>query len=331
MTVFPGAMLLDIAGPLQVFEAASRFGAGPDGRPAYEVAAVSAGGGPAPTDLGIPVVTRPWSGLGGSGIDTLLVPGGPGAWAASADPAFVRQVQLLSGRARRTASVCLGAFILAECGLLEGRKAVTHWRYCDALARKYPGVRVDPDPIFVRDGPVWTSAGVTAGIDLALAMVEEDLGHAVALDVARSLVVYLKRPGSQAQFSAALSAQAEDRNGRFADLQAWMMDNLASDLRVERLADRSAMAPRSFARAFSACMGAPPAKVVEAMRVEAARRMLEQRPREPIGAIARRCGFNDDERMRRAFIRALGVNAAEYRARFGQGRQKAPALLGRNR
>lgn len=179
-------------------------------------------------------------------------------------------------------------------------------------------MRVEADPIFVCDGNLWTSAGVSAGIDLALALVEQDLGHAAAVDVAQRLVVFLKRPGGQAQFSQALAAQAADRSGAFAELHGWMADNLAADLRVEALAARAGMSSRNFARAYTARTGLTPAKAVERMRLEAARRMLAQSSA-PIGGIARLCGFLDDERMRRAFIRGLGVAPADYRARFASG------------
>ncbi len=226
-----------------------------------------------------------------------------------------------AAQARRTCSVCTGAFLLAAAGLLDGRRATTHWRWAGALQAQYPKVRVEPRPIYVQDGAIWSSAGVSAGIDLALALVEADLGHAAALEVARYLVVFLKRPGSQAQFSAALAGQVEG-NGRFGDLHAWIAANLGRDLRIERLAERMAMSPRNFARAYAAATGVTPAKAVEARRVEQARRLLEETAR-PIGWVARQCGFGDDERMRRSFTRWIGVSPSDYRERFRSGRPDA--------
>jgi transcriptional regulator GlxA family with amidase domain len=227
---------------------------------------------------------------------------------------LVAHIRRWSGRARRTCSVCTGAFLLAAAGLLDGRRAATHWAACRELQKRYPAVRVEPDPIFVQDGAIWTSAGVTAGIDLTLALIEADLGHAVAMRVARRLVVFLKRPGGQSQFSAPLSAQvaADDALGA---LHGWMAENLDTDLRVERLAARAGMSPRTFARIYTATLGTTPAKTVERLRVEAARRALEN-DGAPVKLIAHRCGFGDEERMRRAFVRRLGISPSDYRARF---------------
>jgi len=317
LPLYPGVMLLDVAGPAEVFATASRLAAAPGSPPPYDLRLVSAAGGPVPTELGVGLDSAAWSKLEDQPVDTLLVPGGEGALAAAEDAGFLDWLRPKAMAARRVASVCLGAFILASAGLLEGRAATTHWRHCAALQRRHPGITVRPDPIFVRDGRFWTSAGVTAGIDMALALVEEDLGHAVALEVARRLVVFLKRPGGQAQFSAALAAQAGSRDGDFAALLAWMAANLTADLRVEVLAERAGMAPRSFARAFAAQTGETPARAVEGLRVEAARQLLESGAL-TVAEIARRCGFGDDERMRRAFLRRLGTAPADYRARFGR-------------
>lgn len=315
--LYPGTMLLDVAGPAQVFEAASTMAQARGGVRAYEIAFVSRGGGPVVTDLGAGLQTAAWNPA--RPCDTLLVPGGPGAWDAARDPDLLAAVRVAAAGVRRTASVCLGAFVLAAAGLLDGRRAATHWRHCAALQERHPRVRVEPEPIFVRDDPVWTSAGVSAGIDLALAMVEADLGHAAALEVAQRLVVFLKRPGGQAQFSQALRAQASDRGGGFAGLHAWMADNLSADLRVERLAERAGMSPRHFARAYRERTGRTPAKAVEALRVEAARRLLQRPgPGPGVAGVAHACGFGDEERMRRAFVRCLGVPPAAYRTRFGR-------------
>jgi transcriptional regulator GlxA family with amidase domain len=215
--------------------------------------------------------------------------------------------------ARRTASVCTGAFLLAASGMLDGRRAVTHWAFCAELARRFPSVYVEPDPIFVRDGTVWTSAGVTAGIDLALALVEEDLGRAAALTVARYLVVFLKRPGGQAQFSEFLSLQtAEDRFGALHD---WISNHLADDLSLPVLATQAGMSERSFSRHYAESTGLTPARAVERLRVEGARHLLSE-TRLPVKRISQRCGFGSEETMRRSFLRLLDTTPQDYRARF---------------
>jgi transcriptional regulator GlxA family with amidase domain len=219
-------------------------------------------------------------------------------------------------KARRVASVCLGAFVLAWTGVLDGKRAVTHWRYCPRLADGFSRISVEPNAIFVKDGRVWTSAGVSAGIDLALAMIEEDFGHITALDVARRLVVFLKRPGGQSQFSTVLAAQASDVEGRFSALHAWIIENIAGDLKVEALARKAGMTPRTFARAYVSRTGMTPASGVEALRVETARLLLESKEIRGVVEVAQRAGFGDDERMRRAFMRHLGVSPSEYRSRF---------------
>jgi transcriptional regulator GlxA family with amidase domain len=217
-------------------------------------------------------------------------------------------------RARRVVSVCTGAYLLAAAGLLDSRRATTHWQWCEALAERYPDVRVEPDPVFVRDGNVWTSAGVTAGIDLALALVEEDLGPDVALASARELVVFLKRPGGQSQFSGALSAQQAARPA-LRELQAWIAGHLAEDLSVAALADQANMSERSFARAFRREVGDTPAAYVEKLRVERARVLLEDGA-PSLEGVARSAGFASAEVLRRAFHRRVGVPPADYRARF---------------
>jgi transcriptional regulator GlxA family with amidase domain len=216
-------------------------------------------------------------------------------------------------QARRVASVCTGAFLLAAAGLLDGRRAATHWMYCTRLAQRFPAVHVEPDPIFVCDGSVWTSAGVTAGIDLALALVEEDLGRSMSLAVARYLVVFLKRPGGQAQFSATLALQAAD--DRFDALHDWINGHLADDLSLSVLADQAAMSERSFSRHYAEATGQTPARAIERLRVEAARRLLSE-SRARVKRIAQRCGFGSEETMRRSFLRLLAVTPQDYRSRF---------------
>jgi transcriptional regulator GlxA family with amidase domain len=243
----------------------------------------------------------------------LLVAGGEGVEAAAEDPVLIDWVRQRASRARRVASVCTGAFLLAAAGVLDGRRATTHWMYCARLAQSFPAVRIEPDPIFVCDGPVWTSAGVTAGIDLALALVEEDLGRSVALAVARYLVVFLKRPGGQAQFSTTLALQvAEDKFGALHD---WINGHLDNELSLSILADQAGMSERSFSRHYAEATGQTPARAIERLRVEAARRMLSER-RTPVKRIARSCGFGSEETMRRSFLRVLAVTPQDYRSRF---------------
>src|SRR6478609_315392 len=246
--------------------------------------------------------------------DTLVVAGGEGARRASNDPALVDWVARASRRARRTTSICTGSYLLAAAGLLDGRRATTHWNYCKVLAQRYPAVEVDPDPLFVRDGNIWTSAGVTAGIDLSLALVEEDLGAEVALAVARLLVVFFKRPGGQSQFSGALAVQQASRPA-LRELQAWIAGHLDEDLSVAALADRAGLSERSFARAFRAEVGQTPAVYVEGLRVERARALLEDGA-ESLDAVAGAAGFSSAEVLRRAFHRRVGVSPAAYRERF---------------
>jgi transcriptional regulator GlxA family with amidase domain len=236
-------------------------------------------------------------------FDTLMICGGDGTREASTDPATLEFVRAAAARAGRVSSVCSGASVLAAAGLLDGRRATTHWSITAHFARRFPQVRLEPDRIFVRDGPVWTSAGITAGIDLALAMIAADLGEAIARQTAQQLVVYRRRPGGQSQFSALL--ELERPEARFADLLGWARERLAEPLGVERLADRAAMSPRHFARAFAAETGVTPAKAIERLRVEAARERVEGGA-EPIDRVAEGVGFGDAERMRRAFLRAFG-------------------------
>jgi transcriptional regulator GlxA family with amidase domain len=247
-------------------------------------------------------------------IDTLVVVGGEGAIAAARDAKLVRTVANLARRSRRVASVCTGAFVLAAAGLLEGRRATTHWSSCDRLAEKYPAITVDPDRIFVRDGNIWTSAGVTAGMDLALALVADDMGQDVARAAARQLVMYVQRPGGQAQFSAQLGAQRAARDP-LRELQGWIGEHPAEDHSVERLAAHVAMSPRHFARVFRDDVGCTPAAYVEQVRMEVARRLLETTDLS-VDEIAATAGFGTPETLRRAFARRVGASPTEYRGRF---------------
>ena len=309
---FPGAQSLDVVGPLEVFMGTQRS----SGTQRYTAEVVAPAAGPVVTMSGLSLVADTAIGDVAGPIDTFVVAGGNerGIMAAVTDPVLLDQVRRLAGTSRRVASVCSGAFVLAAAGLLDGRRATTHWSACDELARRHPEVTVERDPIFVRDGKISTSAGVTAGIDLALALVEEDHGHTVAMAVARQLVVFLKRPGGQAQFSAALATQTADRDD-VTDIQAWIADHLDDDLSVPALAGRAVMSPRHFARVFRAATGATPARYVEQARVEAARRRLEESD-DGVDAIAAVCGFGTAETMRRAFLRAVHVAPTDYRRRF---------------
>lgn len=307
---FPNAKLLDVSGPMQVFTDAKRVGG-----KEYDVHLLSSEGGYQPTDTAVPLQTNAMDQWGDDSIDTLLIAGGLGARAAAEEPRMLSGVQKLAGQSSRIGSVCTGAYILAAAGLLDGRRAVTHWVFCQDLAEKHPDVSVEPDRIFIKD-KVWTSAGVTTGIDMALAMVAEDSGRTVALDLARSLVTYMARPGGQSQFSTALHSQSNDVEGRFDDLHAWINQNLGQEMKVDRLAEHVGMSARNFARVYQATMGLTPAKAVEHYRVAAARDLLEQTS-EPINTIASKVGFRDTDRMRRAMHRVLGVSPKESRDRFG--------------
>jgi transcriptional regulator GlxA family with amidase domain len=321
---FDDLQLLDVAGPVQVFASANEMFCGTRGAPShgapYRIAVVSRRGGPIRSSSGLSLNTEPIAkAVGGRQIDTLILPGGPGVSRAANDKRTIAWIRRQVSAARRTSSVCTGAFLLAAAGALSGRAATTHWKFCARLQHDYPDVKVDPDPIYVRDGQIWTSAGVTAGIDLSLALVQDDLGRKLAMQVARQLVVFLNRPGGQSQFSAPLAAQTAAADGNapnhFAPLHDWVADNVAGDLRVERLAEQAGMSPRNFARVYAATMGVTPARMVEKIRIEAVRRNLEESDM-PIKRIAAACGFRQEERLRRAFTRQVGVTPAAYRQRF---------------
>jgi transcriptional regulator GlxA family with amidase domain len=308
IVVYPGVQTLDVTGPAEVFRAASLIHP-----PGYRVTVAATQAGPLPTST-VSFVPDARLGECDGRLDTLIVAGGTGVRRAEEHPWLVDWIAEASKRSRRVTSVCTGAFLLAKAGLLDGRRATTHWASCAELAARYPAVEVEPDPIFVRDGDVATSAGVTAGMDLALALVEEDLGRDVALEAARHLVVFLQRPGGQAQFSAQLAAQTADR-APLRELQAWIPDHLDEDLSVAALARRACMSDRNFARAFRRETGKPPGAYVEAARVERARIALETGD-VPVEAIARQAGFGTVETLRRAFRRQVGVSPIEYRTRF---------------
>ncbi|MGW0794523.1 GlxA family transcriptional regulator [Streptomyces sp. NPDC002692] len=306
VVLFDGVQSLDVTGPAEVFSGAGTWRAG-----AYRVRTASLDGVAVRTSSGLTLV--PDGTLAEApAAHTLLVPGGPGT--RQPDPRLTDWLRTHGPRADRLVSVCTGALLLARAGLLDGRRATTHWAYCDRLARDHPAVRVDPDPIYVRDGRVSTSAGVTSGIDLALALVEEDLGREAALVVARHLVVFLRRPGNQAQFSAQLAAQTARREP-LREVQQWITEHPGEDLSVESLAARARLSPRHFARAFRSETGVTPGWYVDRVRLEHARRLLEDTA-DGVTEISRACGYGTPEAMRRAFLRALGAAPAEYRRRF---------------
>jgi transcriptional regulator GlxA family with amidase domain len=316
MVAFEDAQILDICGPLEVFARAARLASdeGRRGPAPYTVEVVAPRRGRLRTSSGVELIARRGYADVTSGVDTLMVCGGRGASQAVRDRRLVRWIRKMTPRVRRLASVCTGAYLLAEAGLLDGKRATTHWADCEALATKYPRVTVDPDPIFIRQGKIYTSAGVTAGMDLALALVEDDHGARLARAVARQLVLFLQRPGGQSQFSAQLEIQLAARSP-LTDLTAWMGEHPEADLSIEALARRIAMSPRNFARVFRRDLGTTPARFVERLRVEAARRRLVE-TEAGVDTVADACGFGTAETMRRAFQRTLRVAPTDYRSRF---------------
>ena len=297
--------MLDLVGPLEVFKFA----------PEYEVIVASPKG---TTELQLNHGFKlsdavPFTELVGS-IDTLVVAGGPEPNHGRYDADYLGWITEAAARSRRVVAICTGAFVLAAAGLLDGKKAVTHWEYCDQLSRQYPSVEVEPDRIYLRDGSIYTSAGITAGMDLALALVEEDHGHQVALQIARILVMFLVRPGGQSQFSHMLSRQAATSQP-LRELQVWMIENLREDLSVERLAKRIGMSARNFTRVCLRETRMNPGQFVDRMRVEAAQQMIDSSSM-GLKEIADACGFQTALAMRRTFIRVLGITAGEYASRF---------------
>ena len=309
---YPSVKLLDVTGPIQVFASANAFMAQAGEAMPYAIRIVAQGGDRVEASGGVELAVHPLSAVDAA-LDTLVIAGGEGVAAAATDTVLIDWVRERAKQSRRTASVCTGAFLLAASGMLDGRRAVTHWAFCAELARRFPAIRVEPDPIFIQDGPVWTSAGVTSGIDLALALVEEDLGRATALAVARYLVVFLKRPGGQAQFSEFLSLQTTDE--RFGALHDWISNHLGGDLSLPVLARQAGMSERSFSRHYAEATGQTPARAIERLRVQGARHLLSE-TRLPVKRISQRCGFGSEETMRRSFLRVLDTTPQDYRARF---------------
>jgi len=312
---FPDMCLLAVGGPQTVLWAASHARKAQN-LPGYRCHIVSTTGGLIRAAEGISLETQPVSDFDGQPIDTVMVAGSFAITdVVDQSKGLVQWLQEVSKRARRMTSVCTGSFLLAQAGLLRGKRAATHWLECENFRRRFPDVSVDPDAIFVRDDPVWTSAGMSACIDLALALVQDDFGHDIAMEVARELVVFLKRPGGQSQFSQFLKTQIEDR-GIFDDLHLWVGDNLSrKELSVDLLAERANMSPRNFARQYKKETGRTPARALELFRLEAARRMLQD-SHQSVKQIAGLCGFGDEERMRTTFLRNLSVTPRDYRDRF---------------
>ncbi|NWB56114.1 GlxA family transcriptional regulator [Pseudomonas sp. F8002] len=309
---FPNVQVLDVTGPLQVFASANDLARQRGLSAPYCVSVIASQSSPIMTSAGLALVGEPLPAIE-SPCDTLIIAGGWGVYGAAEDHELVDWVRQKAFLSRRVTSVCTGAFLLAATGLLDGRRVATHWTRCEELAFKYPKLKVEANPIFIQQGDVWTSAGVTAGIDLCLALVEEDLGQARALEVARHLVVFLKRPGGQSQFSVTLSLQ--EGGSRFAELHAWMAEHLTLDLNIATLAMQAGMSERSFVRHYRAETGQTPARAVELIRVETARRQLSDGAAS-IKRIAQQCGFGCEETMRRSFLRTLAVTPQAYRERF---------------
>ncbi|MGA7810277.1 GlxA family transcriptional regulator [Bradyrhizobium sp.] len=296
VVIFPDFQLLDAAGPISVFEIASRFA-----RRAVPIRVMAAIPGPVRSSSGAEMLARKFASP--AVITTLIIAGGEGVEAAARDACTIRFVQAVARRGSRVASVCSGAFILAEAGLLDGRRATTHWQRTQQFLATYPKVKLEPDQIFVRDGAIWSSAGITAGIDLALAMAADDFGDGIVEQTARQLVLYHRRSGGQSQFSSLLELKAP--TGRFGPLLTWAREHLDAPLTVDQLADRAGMSARHFTRAFITETGTTPSKAIERLRIEVARARV-QASNEAIERVAETTGFRDPERMRRAFIRAFG-------------------------
>lgn len=312
LVVFDQLQPLDLVGPHEVFAGANSYERS-QGRPVpYEISIVATVPGLVRSSSGLPIMAE--HALPRSAVDTIVVVGGTGSRTARHDETLVNWLRHASGQARRTCSVCTGSFVLAAAGLLDGRRATTHWAFAAEFARDYPGVDVDPDPLFVNDGPIWTSAGVTAGIDLALALVEADLGATVAQTVARGLVLFLRRSGGQSQFAGEVWRNPPEREVLREVIQ-YIHAEPAADLRLPALAERATMSVRHLQRTFTRELGQSPAGYISRVRVDAARRVLELEP-VTVTEAARRCGFGTAEAMRRAFHRHLGISPDAYRDRF---------------
>ncbi|WP_051911376.1 GlxA family transcriptional regulator [Methylomicrobium agile] len=318
MVVYPNCEIVDVTGPMDVFcyanYALRLAGQIAEDEPVYSLSLIAERAGPVKTASGMKIFADfSYDEVPGD-IDTLMVTGAPFTVDAWTDQKLTRWLPAMLPKVRRMVSICTGAFLLAESGLLNNRKATTHWLFCEELANRYRNVQILPDKIFVRDGSIYTSGGVTAGIDLALSLVEDDWGWEVAADVARAMLIFMRRPGGQSQFSSYVFNEAKTRKD-FRELQAWIVSHPDADLSVEALADRMAMSPRNFSRVFCQEIGVTPAKFVERTRLEAARNLI-LRSDLPMESIAGKCGFNNAEQMRRTFQRFLNISPQEYRANF---------------
>lgn len=310
LILWPDFQMLDVVGPLEAFTMANRFAG-----PFYRTRLLSAAGANVMSSSGYSLgPAQAIDAVDPARFDTVIVPGGRGVHDMRRDADLMNWLRATCSKTRRMCSVCSGAFLLAEAGLLSGRRAVTHWESVPRLTREFPDIRVEPDSLYCQDEHIWTAAGVTSGMDMALALIEQDLGRSVSLATARELVLYLKRPGGQSQFSAELLAQ-EQGGSAFDSLMGWLFNHLDTPIDVETMAERAAMSRRSFQRRFSETFGMPPAKFLERARVDAARRDLEDGAR-GLERVAAARGFGDAERMRRSFQRVLGLSPAEYRDRF---------------
>jgi transcriptional regulator GlxA family with amidase domain len=312
LLVFPPVRELDIVGPLDAFSTANRLSGQ---RPLYEVTVIRTGSeheiiGMSGLSL---LCNQDYRSFRGE-IDTLLVPGGIGSEEGDPTEDALKWLRKAAAKSRRVGSICTGVFLLARAGLLDGRRVTTHWAFAGELETRFPKVRVDRTPIWIQDGNIYTSAGVTSGIDLSLALIEEDHGSSLALEVARNLVVFLRRPGTQAQFSVSLGSQTGEKNALH-ELIVWIAEHLDKDLSVPVLASRTAMSPRNFHRVFTSTVGKSPARFVEELRVEAARRQIE-RTAKSLEEIAVHCGLGSADAMRRSFLRLLDSTPSEYRSRF---------------
>jgi transcriptional regulator GlxA family with amidase domain len=328
---FDGMEIIDLTGPMDVFAYADQGLRlmGLTQEAVYPTQVLAKQPGPVLTGCGLRILADGAYGEIRDDIDTLIILGTPNVKALFADPSLQEWVHAMSTRVRWLVAICTGTFLLAKIGLLNGRGATTHWAYCDRLVSDYPQVSVERDRIFLRDGPISTSGGVTAGIDLALSLVEEDWGQEHALWVARFMVMFMKRPGGQSQFSGYLISEST-KNTDLRQLQRWIMDHPSEDLSVESLAARVAMSARNFARVFQAETGMTPAKFVEKARVDAARHLMGVTD-DRIEQVAVTAGFGDSERMRRAFIRHLGISPHDYRSRFGLPRVKPTPVITQHR
>jgi transcriptional regulator GlxA family with amidase domain len=308
--------LLDLAGPLQAFATANRISQDSGGPAIYETIVASARGGSVISSAGLAVDTRAVASLDGLKIDTVILAGGCKGEEFIACPQLVAWITEHAATVRRLCSVCTGTFLLAAAGQLNGRRVATHWAWAERLQRSHPEVEVDADALFIQDGALWTSAGVTAGIDMSLALIEEDNGHQVAIQTARQLVMFIKRTGGQSQFSAPLTTQTRD-DGKFGGLHAWIAAHIDEDLSVSRLAEQASMSLRTFVRAYAAAVGRTPAKTVESFRMEAACRALETTTW-PLKTICATVGYAEEQNLRRVFLRNFGISPLQYRAQFSE-------------